>query len=75
MRWLLTKCFYHKLRKKNKGGLGLTIFTIEVNAKARILLQLKENQYLKHFPEQIKIFLQKYVGHIIVKQTRSYCEN
>ena len=32
-------------------------------------------QYLKIVPEQIEIFLQKYVGYIIIKQTRSYGGN
>ena len=34
----------------------------------------EKNQYLNIFPKRIEIFLQKYVGHIIIKQTRSHGE-
>ena len=35
---------------------------------------IKKNQYLKFFHEQIQTILQKYVGHIIIKRTKSYGE-
>ena len=38
-------------------------------------IAVEKNQYIKIFPEQIQSFLQKCVGHIIIKQTRSYDEN
>ena len=30
----------------------------------------EKDQYLKIFPERIEIFLEKYVGHITIEQTR-----
>ena len=44
----------------------LQLNLMETNAN----LQQKTDHYLKIFPEQIEVFLQKYVGHIIIKQIR-----
>ena len=52
---------------KAEKRLSFTIFTTEVNGKHAITTE--KNQYVKIFPERIEIFLQKYVGHIIIKQT------
>ena len=52
--------------KKMDGVLPFLLLKLMENMQ----LQLKTNQYCKIFPERIEIFLQKYVDHIIIKQTQ-----
>ena len=64
------KWFHYRLKQKKIKKMAVVLPFSSLKLMKKHAIATEKNQYLKIFFEQIEIILQKYVGHIIIKQTR-----